>query len=170
VIVRPPLVYGPRDTDVFQLLKSFSQGLSLEIAGGERWFSHIYAEDLVDGLLAAARSPKASGRTYFLAFPKAATWSELRESASRIMRRKVRTIKVPAGTARIVGYCAEMWSRIAGKPNIISREKVREADCRYWTCDARRAADELGFEAATTLDAGLAKSLAWYKEAGWLTY
>lgn len=36
VIVRPPVVYGPRDTDVFLLLKSISKGLVLEIAGGER--------------------------------------------------------------------------------------------------------------------------------------
>ena len=54
VIVRPPVVYGPRDTDVFQLLKSISRGLVLEIAGGERWFSAIYVKDLVEGLLAAA--------------------------------------------------------------------------------------------------------------------
>ena len=33
VIVRPPVVYGPRDTDVFQILKAVSQGLVVEIAG-----------------------------------------------------------------------------------------------------------------------------------------
>ena len=46
VIVRPPVVYGPRDTDVFQLLRSISKGWILEIAGGERWFSAIYVRDL----------------------------------------------------------------------------------------------------------------------------
>ena len=61
VIVRPPVVYGPRDTDVFQLLKSISKGLVLEIAGGERWFSAIYVKDLVEGLLAAVRTPRAHG-------------------------------------------------------------------------------------------------------------
>ena len=71
VIVRPPVVYGPRDTDVFQLLKSISKGLVLEIAGGERWFSAIYVEDLVEGLLAAARAPGAAGRAYFLAHSEA---------------------------------------------------------------------------------------------------
>src|ERR1039457_5519333 len=48
VIVRPPVVYGPRDTDVLQLLKSISKGLVLEMAGGERWFSAIYVKDLVE--------------------------------------------------------------------------------------------------------------------------
>ena len=32
----------------------------------------------------------------------------------------------------------------------------------------RRAAAELGFEAPTGLEEGLARTLAWYKEAGWL--
>ena len=53
---------------------------------------------------------------------------------------------------------------------IISREKVKEAQCRHWTCDTRRAALELGFEAQTPLELGLAQTLAWYKEAGWLKY
>ena len=61
VIVRPPVVYGPRDTDVFQLLKSISKGLVLEISGGERWFSALYVKDLVEGLLAAAAAPAAAG-------------------------------------------------------------------------------------------------------------
>ena len=33
VIVRPPVVYGPRDTDVFQMLKSITKGWCCEIAG-----------------------------------------------------------------------------------------------------------------------------------------
>src|SRR4249919_1287553 len=74
VIVRPPVVYGPRDTDVFQLLKSISKGLVLEIAGGERWFSAIYVKDLVEGLMTAVRTPRASGRTYFLAHAKPVSW------------------------------------------------------------------------------------------------
>ena len=40
----------------------------------------------------------------------------------------------------------------------------------YWVCDSRRAAAELGWEAATPLEAGLAGTLAWYKEAGWIRY
>src|SRR5258708_3484231 len=53
VIARPGVVYGPRDTDVFQMLKSIARGVRLEIGNGERWFQAIYVRDLVDGLLAA---------------------------------------------------------------------------------------------------------------------
>ena len=170
VIVRPPVVYGPRDTDVFQLLKSVSKGLVLEIAGGERWFSAIYVEDLAEGLVAAARAPQACGRSYFLTHSKPASWSELASIAAGVMRRRPRVLHIPVPLAYGAGYCAELWSRLTRVPGIISREKVAEAVRTAWICDHRRAASELGFQAGTPLAAGLAKTLAWYKEAGWLKY
>ena len=170
VIVRPPVVYGPRDRGVFQIFKSVARGRVLEIAGGERWFSAIYVEDLVEGLIAAAREPRAAGRSYFLAHRQPVSWSELGAAASRIMGRSPRTVHVPVPAARAVGFCAELWSHITRNPGIISREKVAEACCRAWTCDTRRAAAELGFEAPTPFHTGLARTLAWYKEAGWLKW
>ena len=170
VIVRPAVVYGPRDTDVFQILKSISKGLVVEISGGERWFSAIYVEDLVDGLLAAAGSSVAAGRVYFLANPKPVSWTELGLAAARIMGRKPHFVRVPPAVAYAAGCLGEIWSHIRRRPGIISREKVIEARCPNWTCDTRRAAAELAFSAKTTLPEGLAFTLAWYKEAGWLTY
>jgi nucleoside-diphosphate-sugar epimerase len=170
VIVRPPVVYGPRDTDVFQLLKSISRGLVLEIAGGERWFSAIYVKDLVAGLLMAARTPCAAGRTYFLSHAEPVSWRQLGASAARIMARTPRVLKVPLPLAYGVGAVAELWARLCRKPGIITREKIAEARCMAWTCQTARAASELGFLAPTSIDEGLAATLAWYKGAGWLKY
>jgi dihydroflavonol-4-reductase len=168
VVVRPPVVYGPHDTDVFQLLKSISRGFAVEIAGGERWAQIIYVKDLVEGLLCAASAPCASGRAYFLAHPAAVSWAELRNTAARIMAKTPRIVTIPAAFAYAVGACAEAWSQLTRKPGIVSREKIREALCSAWTCDTRRAATELGFTARTDLETGLTATLAWYKEAGWL--
>jgi nucleoside-diphosphate-sugar epimerase len=170
VIVRPPVVYGPRDTDVFRILKPLSRGIAFQIGGGERWFSAIYAKDLADGLIAAARAARGAGRTYFLANSKRVSWSELGAAVARVTGRKARILRVPGPVAYAAGWCAEMWARATGEPGILSREKVREAQCPYWICDPRRAAEEIGFQARTTLDAGLAETLAWYREAGWLKY
>jgi nucleoside-diphosphate-sugar epimerase len=169
VIVRPPVVYGPRDTDVFQILRAISRGFVLQIAGGERWFSAIYVEDLVEGLLAAAEGG-VPGRAYFLAHPQPVSWSGLAAVAARMMSRRPRVVRVPVPLARAVGYCGELWSHATRKPGIVSRQKIAEAICPYWTCDTRRAAADLGFEAPTPLETGLAKTLAWYREAGWLKY
>jgi dihydroflavonol-4-reductase len=170
VIVRPPAVYGPRDTDVFEVLKSINQGMVMEIAGGERWFSAIYVTDLVDGIIAAAREPRAAGRAYFLARQGVVSWSELVGIASGIMGRKPRIIRVPRSAAYAIGYGAELWSRVTRKPGIVSRDKVTEMQCRYWICDTRRAKTELGFDAPTDIETGLAITLAWYREARWLKW
>jgi dihydroflavonol-4-reductase len=170
VIVRPPVVYGPRDTDVLQLLRSISRGVVLEIAGGDRWFSAIYVKDLVTGLMLAAETSAAVGRTYFLTYGRPHTWNDLAVAAAGIMGTRPRVLRVPYGIARSVGFAAEMWSRFTRKPGIISREKVSEARCRHWTCSGDRAARELGFSAPTGLREGLAETLEWYRQAGWLTY
>ena len=98
------------------------------------------------------------------------SWGELRDSAARVMGRHARVLRIPAAVAYAVGLGAEMWARLTGKPGIISREKVAEALCPYWTCNTALAAAELGFAARTSLDAGLALTLAWYREVGWLKY
>lgn len=171
VIVRPPVVYGPRDTGVFRILKSVSQGWALHIGARERRFSAVYVEDLVDGLLAAAfPSNRVGGRTYFMAHPEALSWSSLAEIAGRIMGLRPRVLRVPVLAAGAVGYVADFWSRLTRKPSIISRDKIAEARCANWTCDSGRAARELGWHARTPHQAGLAATLAWYKEAGWLKY
>lgn len=170
VIVRPPVVYGPRDTAVLQMLKPICRGWALEIAGGDRWFSAIYVRDLVEGLIRAARAPQAAGRTYFLAHPVPVSWRDLAAAASGIVGRRTRVVRVPVKAAEAIALCGEIWARLTGSPGILSREKVAEARCAAWTCDTRRAAAELGFQAGTPFEKGLAETLAWYKGAGWLRY
>jgi nucleoside-diphosphate-sugar epimerase len=170
VIVRPPVVYGPRDTGVYSILKSVSRGVVLQIAGGERWFSMVYVDDLVDGLLAAARTPLAAGRTYFVSHPDPLNWSSLSAEAARIMRRKPIALRVPIPAAYAIGWFGEALGRLTRQPGFVTREKITEATRARWVCDSSRASAELGVGLHTSLTAGLTRTLAWYKEAGWLKY
>jgi nucleoside-diphosphate-sugar epimerase len=169
-IVRPPVVYGPRDSGVLELFKPISRGIALQIAGPERWVSIIYVKDLVEGLITLTQRTAGDGRTYFLSHPKPVSWTELATCAGRVIGRKPKLLKIPPAAARAAGFCVEAWSLLTRKPAMLSREKVREALCPSWLCDARRAREEFGFEARTSLEDGLAETLAWYKEAGWLRY
>jgi dihydroflavonol-4-reductase len=168
VIVRPPVVYGPRDTDVYQMLRAAARGFDVRIGRRERWFSAIYVEDLVEGLLAAARAPAAEGRTYFLAHPQPVSWSAFAAAAAKLLNRRARRLVLPGMAAYTAGWMAECWSRITRQPGILSRDKVREAMHARWTCTSNRACHELDFLAKTPLEDGLARTIAWYREQGWL--
>lgn len=167
-IVRPPVVYGPRDTDVFQILKSASRGIALRVAGGESWFSAIYVSDLVQGILLAEQSPAAAGKTWFLAHPRQVSFTEMIAAIAQAIGRTPHILTIPPAAAFAAGSCAEVFSRLTGKPGILSRDKVREMVCARWVCSTERAKRELAFEASTDFGEGIEKSVAWYRTAGWL--
>ncbi|MGD0199665.1 MAG: NAD-dependent epimerase/dehydratase family protein [Bryobacteraceae bacterium] len=170
VILRPPVVYGPRDTDVLEVFRSVARGVMVRIGRGESHFSYLHVSDLAEALVRAACSEAAPGRTYFVANPEPASWSEFAAAAARVMGRRLRTVTIPFRVAYAFGWLAEAGSRRRRKPNIISRQKVLEARCRYWICDVARARAELGFRTRKPLGEGVAETLAWYKDAGWLKY
>jgi nucleoside-diphosphate-sugar epimerase len=168
VIVRPPVVYGPRDTDVLHMFRAAQRGLMLAIGREEHWFSIIHVRDLVEGILAAGRAPGAAGGTYYLTQAAPLSWDEFFSTAANLFGRKPRKFPVPRSAAWLAGLCAEQWCRWNGRPGIVSREKIAEACCRYWTCDATPAARDLGFKAATGLREGMTETIAWYRKTGWL--
>jgi dihydroflavonol-4-reductase len=170
VIVRPPVVYGPRDRDVFQIIRAVSRGWMMRIGSADRRFSCIYVADLVTGILAAADHTDAAGQVFYIAHPAPVSWEEFGRTAAGLMGRTMRMVTVPERVAYAAGWCGELATRLSGKPGILSRDKVKEACCRGWVCDTRRAREVLGFTAPTTLEAGLRQTLDWYREAGWLTY
>jgi len=170
IIVRPPVVYGPRDRDVYEMIRTVARGWMVQIGTAPRRFSHIYVGDLVDGLIAAADRASAGGEVYYLANAVPVSWDEFGNVAARLMGRGMHTVAIPEKAAYALGFCAEGWARLTGKPGILSRDKVREACCAGWVCDPGRAHRELGFCASTSLEAGLRRTLDWYKEAGWLKF
>lgn len=168
IIVRPAVVYGPRDTDVLKMFRTASRGLLLRIGRQESYVSLVHVEDLAEGLLAAARSARGNARAYFVANPEPVSWGEFAGLVADLAGRRLRTVCVPPAAAWAVGLLAEAGSRVSTKPNILSREKIREAGCRWWTCDPSRARVELGFTTKKSLQEGLAETLDWYKIRKWL--
>jgi nucleoside-diphosphate-sugar epimerase len=162
------VVYGPRDTDVYEVLRTAARGLLLRLGGEERFFSILYVTDLVHGLMLAANSPLADGNTYFLAGETAVSWTEFGATAASALDRSCMTVSIPAWAGYMLGSLAEIGSRVSKKPGILSREKVTEARQRYWVCDTSRAQADLGFSATTTLRDGMAATIQWYREAKWL--
>jgi nucleoside-diphosphate-sugar epimerase len=170
VILRPPVVYGPRDRDVFEVFRSLAKGMMFRIGRGESYFSYIHVKDLAEAVWLAVSSAAACGRTYFVANSEPASWNAFAQTAASIMGRRVRSIWLPSRLAYVAGWCAEGVSRWSGKPGIVSRQKVVEARCRYWTCDPTRARLELGFQPARTLREGIEETLTWYKDSKWLKW
>ncbi|MBI4676315.1 MAG: NAD-dependent epimerase/dehydratase family protein [Elusimicrobia bacterium] len=166
VIVRPPAVYGPRDTDVFSFFKLASLGLSPVIGGVERSLSLIHVMDLAQGLILAAKAKP--GSVYYLCDPRPYPLDEVMAAIAGVLGKKLRRVSVPYGVVRPAAWLSEGWARLTAKPVIFSRDKLREMEQAHWTCSPAKAEAELGFSAAYPLARGVEQTAAWYKAHGWL--
>ncbi len=168
-IVRPPIVYGPRDADFFLLIRSAARGWVAEVGRRPgRAYSLIHVNDLTRGMVLAGDSPGAVGQTYHLTHEPPCPWRDLIGLLAKLLRRPVRSVPVPAPLAWCFGAAAGLASCLASRPGILSLDKVREACEGSWVCSADKAARELGFRATTTPAEGLRETIGWYREEGWL--
>lgn len=168
VILRPSVVYGPRDRDVYELFRWASRGLTLEMTGGERYLNVCYVTDLAAALLLSAERRTESGSRYFVAENRSYPWSDFRAMLLSTGGATARRLKIPYGAACLMGLVAEIGSLFSKKPALTNRQKVREAAQRYWLCDVEKIENDLCFRAEYPLQKGLALTWEWYRKNGWL--
>ncbi len=167
-IVRPPAVFGPRDTDVLDFFKTVKLGLIPRIGGSDKYVSLIYVKDLVRGIWLAGTRAKAIGKTYFIANPRPYSWTQMAELALKIFNKKGIPIRIPVLLLKGVALVSESWAQFSGKTTILNRQKVIEMKQNFWVCSPRRAKQDLRFEAKYSLEDSFKETIDWYKEKGWL--
>jgi nucleoside-diphosphate-sugar epimerase len=168
VILKPPVVYGPRDRDTLAFFRMIRRGYNVHVGAGESWVSMIYVSDLVDATLLAAQEDLESGSTVFVSDGTIHRWREVAQALARIMGVKVRGVRVPLLVGQGVALVSEVCSRLFGFPPLLNRQKIREIKQRRWTCEIDLARRSLGFEPAVPLEKGLKETYSWYLERGWI--
>lgn len=161
IILRPPLIYGPRDPETllfFQILKTRMR------PGIVRYFSACYVKDLVRVTILAAESEKVSG-IYFISDGNIYTIDEISLLLGKIMKRKIFRIPLPKKILYLYTFLLE---NIVNKPTVLNRERVVELSQRYWICDSSKIRKELRFEPTYPLEQGISETLSWYIDNRWL--
>jgi nucleoside-diphosphate-sugar epimerase len=168
VIVRPPVVFGPRERDVLQFFRMARRGFLPVFGFSDRHYSLVFVDDLVEALLAAAAAAPAPGQVYFAAAPEVVTWRELGLAIAAALGVRARPVPIPEAAGALAGHAADLVARITGRSGIFSSQKVIEMRQRAWVCSAARAARDLGWTAKTPLDRALSETARWYAGHGWV--
>lgn len=168
VVLRPSAVYGPRDTDMYELFRWASRGVMLDVAGGDRFINPCYVEDLAAATLFAGVKEVESGSIYFVAENKVYSWNEFRNALFETGKVSARVVRFPYPAAYLVGLVYEIGGLITGRAPIMNRQKVREAAQKYWICDLSKTEKELGFRHEYPLRRGLEITWQWYRDNNWL--
>jgi nucleoside-diphosphate-sugar epimerase len=160
-ILRPVAVYGPRDMSFLVLARLARRGFVPRIAGGKQPLHVIHVRDLVEAAMAAAESPAAAGRTYYLAHPEVTTWETLGTLMARASGKRPAPLIVPRGLVPGIGFVARAVGAPRGR-NPLPRDRIRDLLAPAWTCDIARATAELGFTPRVGIREGIPELMDWY--------
>lgn len=167
-VVRPPSVYGPRDREFLALFKVVRTGLAPVFGSGTQELSLVYAEDLAAAIVAAGSHPAANRQVFHAGHPAVVLSRDVALAAGRTLGKSPLIVPLPGVVATpvvaFVGYVAGL----AGRRTVLNADKMAEFLAPSWLLDVTKAERLLGWRATTDLATGMARTAAWYKQAGLL--
>jgi len=168
-IIRPPAVYGPRETDILTFFQSVARGVCPIVGKGSAdSLSLVHARDLVGGILLSVGKDVAVGQTYFMGGPAQVAWNRVRDAAAAALGRRVLTLPVPRAAVPLVGRVSEWIGTLTGTYPPLNREKAREILEAALMCSSDKAREDLGYTPSVKLEEGIRETLTWYREQGWI--
>lgn len=167
-IVRPCSVFGPHDRDFLTLFRLAERGILVYPGIADHWVSVLHVDDVVEGLLAAAKRETSICRTYFLSSTEPLQWRTLGEHIAETVGRRVRHVDIYAPLVQTASLAGEWIGRLTHRATLANRSKAALSRHQYWICSAARARRELGFQQSRSLPEALRDTYYWYRQRGWL--
>jgi len=166
-VVRPGAIYGPGETRLLKLFRAIARGRYAIVGSGRAYYHPVYIDDLIAGYLLALERPEAVGQAFIIAGPSYVTQRELAETIARATGGRLLPFRVPATPLRWLGALCEAVCVPLGVEPPLHRRRVE-----FWTksraFSTEKARRLLGYEPNVDLETGVARTVAWYRQAGWL--
>ncbi len=163
VIVRPPNVIGPRQQELYRVMRLIRRHLIPSVGNGDLQTSLCYVGDLVNALVRAAESERACGQTYFVTDGRAYGWAEVTAALASALGIRGPTVAIPYSLQYALAWLVEGVAGLTGRASPLSREQIRASRKEYWLYDSRKIARELGFVAAVGMPEAIQLTVEWYR-------
>jgi len=167
VVVRPGLVYGPRDVHLAPLYRAIAKGTYRTIAGGRALWQPVYVEDVARAIQLAADARGCDGEIFHVAGAERLGVGALAEKIAARLGARIRRPGLPRAGALAAGALLEAVCTPVGIEPPLSRARVRTlTEDRVYVIERARA--RLGFTPRVGLDEGIGRAIDWYRSHGYL--
>ena len=167
VIARPTGIYGPGDRRLLKLFRGVARRQFLFLGSGDIFYHLTYIADLVEGFRLCADTPAAAGRTYILAGGEVTTLVALVRIIAEEAGVPPPRLHLPVWPFWAAGVvCEAVCAPLRIAPPIYRRRVDFFTKSRAF--EIGRARRELGYAPRVGLREGIRRTLAWYRQQGWI--
>ncbi|MCX8069923.1 MAG: NAD(P)-dependent oxidoreductase [Thermodesulfovibrionales bacterium] len=161
-ILRPTIVYGPRDKDFLVFFKLINYKLALY--WGNCLYTFIYIDDLINGIIQSALHERAKGEIFFLTDGNIYSNQQVTQAIAKALDKKPYTVRLPSTFMNTIAYVLEK----AGNTGIVNPDKIKELKQEKWICYNTKAVKVFGFKPHVDIMEGAQWTANWYKNQKWL--
>jgi nucleoside-diphosphate-sugar epimerase len=166
-VVRPVGIYGPGDLRFLKLFKYINNGKFKMIGSGKVLYHLTFVEDLVAGIALAGEKEGAIGEIITIGGEGYLTLNELVAKISEILNKPVSSLRIPVWPVWFVGWLCEIICQPFGISPPIYRRRV-DFFIKDRAFDISKAKRLLDYQPRISLEEGLRRTAAWYREQGLL--
>jgi len=163
VILRPPMVFGPRDFEMLKLFKAVDKKF-FPINGNEKCMEFLYVENLVDACLLALKKGKI-GEKYHISNEHYSI-NEIINAIEKALGKKILPVKFPKLGFVLAGGILEIFGKIFNFRPPFKHDTVNWMTEKFWYSDISKAKKEMGYEPKISLEEGVKRTAEYYKEKG----
>ncbi len=167
-VIRPPVVYGPREENLYTFFKLVKKGWGLQIGISPKKLSLIYVADLVQAMIAVCDPCASQKKIYFVTDGETYSWQEVAKVAADKMNVSMKALKIPESILVPIAIFFEALAMFSAKPALFDRQRMIDIRQSCWAASPEKFFRDFDFTPQFNLTTGLAHTLDWYVQQKWL--
>jgi 2-alkyl-3-oxoalkanoate reductase len=168
-IIRPPMIYGPRDKESFAFFRAVNFRVLPLVGDGQNTMSVVYGPDAASACIKAIFADVPTGKAYFVDDGNVYVWREMLDAIEKALKRRaLLRFPIPVAVLRAVASVNDEYARYSKKPAMLTRDKLKELLAAHWVCDSTSTRADLGWTPEVDWAEGTRRTATWYLEQGWL--
>lgn len=169
VILRPPAIYGPRDSEILIFFKSVKTGVLPLTNPLTAMYSMIYGPDCAKACALALTANVPSGSVFYVEDGEPISFADMIRLVETALGNKAWVrIPLPQNVVRGAALLTQAYGKVTNKAVMLTLDKCNELHAPGWVCDGAPARAGLGWAPEVTFRSGVKLTADWYKSAGWL--
>lgn len=167
VILRPPMIFGPRDFEMLKLFKMVKKGFFPICGSKHGHFEFCYVGNLAQACLLAEKKGTI-GEIYHVSNGQSYTLREVLKAISEAEQVNLSPFCFPNFLMAAGGLSMELLGKIFNFHPPFSMNTVKWMSANFWISDMSKIKKELNYLPKYSLEEGIIKTVKWYQDNKYL--